>query len=351
MALIFNKKAETSGTPVNTPDVDGDERKKLFALIEEHSKKVKDMVGSRGRCKDLPFVQDATYVFHEDNDYYYFDGDINVNAYEFKYGNGSIEDMKQIVKNRQLAFEKSKYSCVLEKSDLMSRSEEDKVGEYTLELDAIKVQFKDNSTGKQFLFCFNNNPSNIGVMGSFFKELGVKNYFNIVDVPSEIFTVRVNKGDGFLPDNAEYVVFRDHQKLVLLRQVRSFVGGQGKVMISEIDVSEIKYYKQEGSLRYEQSISGEGGGSTSYGGAIVGGLLFGVTGALIGSRANEKPISVSSTTITHDTRILVLCISRNNITYQLSFELNAEDVFEWIIPEKQYDYVISKRREYYESME
>ena len=97
-------------------------------------------------------------------------------------------------------------------------------------------------------------------------------------------------------------------------------------------------------------ISGGGGNETSYGGAIVGGLLFGAAGAIIGSQKNEEKISVSSTTVEKDTRIVVLVIKVDTTVYQIACEQTAEGIFDWIIPDKQYNYVIQKRREMYESM-
>ena len=124
--------------------------------------------------------------------------------------------------------------------------------------------------------------------------------------------------------------------------------GVHTVRVAEIGVDEIVYYKSGGSIRYEQMISGSGGGENSYSGAIVGGLLFGSAGAIIGSRAKETKTEISSTTVTHDTRVLILCIKRNSVMYTISLSLEAEQVLDWLIPEKQYDYVVQKRREMYE---
>lgn len=41
-------------------------------------------------------------------------------------------------------------------------------------------------------------------------------------------------------------------------------------------------------------------------------------------------------------------LEKNGRIYQVGFDINSELAFDWLIPEKQYDYVIQKRREQYE---
>ena len=166
-----------------------------------------------------------------------------------------------------------------------------------------------------------------------------------MDVPEDVFSINVDKGNGFLGDGCMYLVFRQKGELFFIRPNTQ---NTGYVDVTEVGMDEIRFYKQEGSVHYEQSISGSGGAKNSYGGAIVGGLLFGTAGAMIGSRKNETPVNISSTTIKHDTRIIVLSIKRNKISHNISFLAEAEGVFDWLIPEKQYDYVISERRRAFE---
>ena len=80
----------------------------------------------------------------------------------------------------------------------------------------------------------------------------------------------------------------------------------------------------------------------NYGSAILGGLLFGQAGAVIGSRQNEEVKNIESRTIEHDTRLITLAIKVDGNSYQIGFDINSELAFDWLIPEKQYDYVIQK---------
>ena len=89
-------------------------------------------------------------------------------------------------------------------------------------------------------------------------------------------------------------------------------------------------------------------GSDVYKRQVIGGLLFGQAGAMIGSRRKEEVKEIESRTIAHDTRVISVAFRKNGRIYQVGFDINSELAFDWLIPEKQYDYVIQKRREQYE---
>lgn len=173
-----------------------------------------------------------------------------------------------------------------------------------------------------------------------------RNFFNVIDIPEENFNVKVINGDKFL-GNYKYIIMRKNDSLILTRASTS--GWDGRyVTIVEINIKDVLYYKAEGALRYEQQLSGGGGMGINYGSAILGGLLFGQAGAVIGSRQNEEVKNIESRTIEHDTRLITLAIKVDGNSYQIGFDINSELAFDWLIPEKQYDYVIQKRREQYE---
>ena len=46
--------------------------------------------------------------------------------------------------------------------------------------------------------------------------------------------------------------------------------------------------------------------------------------------------------------VVALSIKRNSVLYMIDLDTNAESAMDWLIPEKQYEYVIRKRREMYE---
>ena len=322
---------------------DDKERDALIEQIEKVQEVIKDIEGCKGIFENNDFGNRMSYKFHIENEAYVFDASMLIGDYKYM----TIEDLKQIIENQTIRFPFSEYDCQLCDKPLVEQVGEN--GEMLITIQNIAVSFIHKTSKETQVFLFDNNPSNIAPHATFFQKLGVKNYYNAINIPDEIFDLTVQDGSGFM-GKGKYVVFRDHGNLMMLRRKIKTLGGKTEVSIRSIPVQDILYYKQEGSLRYEQMISGGGGNETSYGGAIVGGLLFGAAGAIIGSRKNEEKISVTSTTVAKDTRIVVLAFKRDSFVYQVACDQTADNVFDWIIPEKQYDYVISKRRAYYESI-
>lgn len=130
---------------------------------------------------------------------------------------------------------------------------------------------------------------------------------------------------------------------------RSSLSDKQTIFLTEIPIDKVIYYKEEGSLRYEQEISGGGGMGINYTSAVIGGLLFGTAGAIIGSRNGQEIREIKSETREIDTRIVILKIydQYNNIS-NFVFNCNTVNAFEWYIPEKEYAYIINKRRNNYE---
>jgi hypothetical protein len=88
---------------------------------------------------------------------------------------------------------------------------------------------------------------------------------------------------------------------------------------------------------YENKITGGGGGS-SLGRAVVGGVIAGEAGAIIGSRKESNPIK--SELITHDKREAFLNFyDDNNAKRSMFFAFNDYNVFNELLPEKAYEIV------------
>lgn len=145
------------------------------------------------------------------------------------------------------------------------------------------------------------------------------------------------------------IMWRDKKNLYLLK-----VKDNNIVDIFSIPVSHIKYYKADGDLKRDCFISGGGGkgGGVNYKGAAIGGLLFGGAGAVIGSRVNtDIEIEEIKTEIVEvDTRIVYLVVENDNGQYsQFVFDYSALAAMEWFLPDKEYRYVIEKRRAEFEA--
>ena len=109
-----------------------------------------------------------------------------------------------------------------------------------------------------------------------------------------------------------------------------------------IPFSDIEYYQIGGEYYRENKISGGGGGGSDIRGAIIGGVVAGGVGAVIGSR--KETDSIKSKLVTHDTRETVLCYYKNGNRRSIVFEYENYQVFEDLIPEKNYDIVTETKR-------
>lgn len=139
-------------------------------------------------------------------------------------------------------------------------------------------------------------------------------------------------GYSFIKNNTlsfleEVIEFSNPNKI----SVEVLKEGTQKPIKINIKLENIKYYTINGDVETIQEINGTGGGS-SLGGAIVGGIVAGSTGAIIGSR---KGIDINTTNRKVDERELVIKTMDNKkyIFYNL-------ELYEWlfdIIPEKEYE--------------
>lgn len=107
-----------------------------------------------------------------------------------------------------------------------------------------------------------------------------------------------------------------------------------KVRLFKIPVKNIEYFVQQGEIYHENKITGGGGGGSSVGGAIVGGIIAGEVGAVIGSRKEVNP--VKSELLTHDTRETQFNFFVNEVKYSIMFQNKDYDIFNKLIPEKSY---------------
>lgn len=239
------------------------------------------------------------------------------------------------------------YSCKesCKKEELVQSK--DFIGEKTIKVEGIKFDIsKEDSSDDILTVLIKDMKQDFSPIMGVLETIHWKNYFNIIDIPEENFNIKVVSGNKFF-GNCKYIMMRKGNSLIFARA--SVTGYDGRyVAIVEINIKDILYYKSEGTLRYEQQLSGGGGMGINYGSAILGGLLFGQAGAVIGSRQNEEVKNIESRTIEHDTRLITLAIKVDGNSYQIGFDINSELAFDWLIPEKQYDYVIQKRREQYE---
>lgn len=137
----------------------------------------------------------------------------------------------------------------------------------------------------------------------------------------------------------EFIAWRDTEGLHLFPEMpdRKDFFPEGTLRVFTITVDQIEYFAQRGEMFRENKISGGGGGGSSLAGAVIGGLVAGGVGAVIGSR--KKVNEVKSELITHDTRETFINFFIDGKKTSLFFDLSAFQVFNDLIPEKEYNIV------------
>lgn len=113
-------------------------------------------------------------------------------------------------------------------------------------------------------------------------------------------------------------------------------------LIQSILVENIVYFQEKGDVQYSTDVSGGGGGEVSVGGALIGGMLFGAAGAIVGSRAgeNSKIKDIKSEAVEHDNRYVVIRYKdQTGKTVEKKCGYGYYDVFNELIPEKEYSYI------------
>ena len=333
---IFSKKENE--IPLNKNEKEQSQYKnEMKSYFADLCNRVQNMEGSIIKSNGHMFNPTEKYKFYIENDDYYF-----VYCYEEKYINYYIDHYDDY-KFNPIILKHDKYSCSLidNKNNKVSN---EFLGENSYKICPINILFENTSDKNDVITIHvNNNAENISPLSKFYYDLGVRNYYNIINIPAtETFQLSAIDGNAFMK-NTDYEMWRNNNTITFMRT------DQNNVTIIDIPVNDILYYKPEGEIRYEQLISSGKGSGINYGGAVIGGLLFGGAGAIIGSNKNQGSQQIQSKTVTYDTRIITLIFRKDNDIYKISFSRNASLAFDWLIPEKQYDYVISKRRKMYEN--
>lgn len=106
----------------------------------------------------------------------------------------------------------------------------------------------------------------------------------------------------------------------------------------EIPIKNIKYFTKEGDIQHSTVVSGGGGGGSSISGAVIGGVLAGGAGAIIGSR--KKIDEIQSKIVENDIRKTILKFYRDGNIVSREYDYQVFNVFEELIPDKEYNIVI-----------
>lgn len=111
-------------------------------------------------------------------------------------------------------------------------------------------------------------------------------------------------------------------------------------LIDVIPISDIFYFQEKGEIGYSTDVAGGGSKGVSYGGAVIGGLLFGGAGAIVGAMSGNKVEEIKSKSVKHDNRYVVIRYKDvSGKTVERKAPYAYFDVFNKLIPEKEYSYI------------
>ena len=110
-----------------------------------------------------------------------------------------------------------------------------------------------------------------------------------------------------------------------------------------IPLSCVKHFHNIGEVSYENKIVSEKG--SPIGGAILGGLIAGHTGAIVGAMSETG--NVNSELIEHDSRETIMVVKSGELIKTLKMRYEDFDVLNELIPEKHYEIVFAIRKALY----
>ncbi len=188
-------------------------------------------------------------------------------------------------------------------------------------------------------FEFKNELIVIEFLNSNFNDLHLMNYYNVLDMPEKICIVTPVNNDDLIPSN-DLDVWRTEND-INFSMLQQAYNNNKKLFYAKLPLEIIEYYRIEGDISYEDRISGGGGGGSDYGKALIGGLLFGATGAIVASRNEINDIQ--SERLEHDRRCTVLSLLIENERKKAFFDVKSMEVFNKLIPEKFFDTLSMKK--------
>ena len=279
--------------------------------------------------------------------YYILDSENEYTCYPDMLGRGCTvyqpESYEEALSLPVLSISKSDYTLVFPK-DNIEITEKNEFNQIWSTGDIHIAFVSDNKTIE---FKVTNNQQNIELI----KKTTDMDVYGSIDglltIPPDTAIVKLKKSE-FIQNDGACLFWRNAGNLYITEEIQANFE-KNKLSIITIPVNQIRYYKEEGSLRYEQIISGGGGGGANLGGAALGSFLFGGVGAIIGSNYGSQIAPITSETIEVDTRLIYLVFTNSaGKEYTITFEQDAIQAFEWFLPDKEYSHVIEKRRQDYE---
>lgn len=112
------------------------------------------------------------------------------------------------------------------------------------------------------------------------------------------------------------------------------------IEVETINISNILYFEEKGELSHVSEVYGGGSMDVNYGGAIIGDLLFGSTGALIGSRVGTGTDPIMTSVKEIDNRYVSMMLKKDDGEIESkTFPYTYYDAFMKLIPEKEKGFI------------
>ena len=156
-----------------------------------------------GTASGKGIEEGCRYKLYIKDDGYCIERDIDSSVIE----NTETDILQRWVNEEKIVLRRENFSCTLLDGELTCSSKPNIASEVIIKVNDIGIRFV-SPAGEEYLFYAKNTPENTKPLYSLFKEIGVKKYYNIIDVPEDVFPIRVDGGNGFLTDGCMYIVFR-----------------------------------------------------------------------------------------------------------------------------------------------
>ena len=180
-----------------------DSRKAIEKELTERAYSLSRTSACCGTASGKGIEEGCKYKLYIKDDSYCIERDIDSSVIE----NAETDILQRWVNEEKIVLRRESFSCTLLDSELTCSSKPNIAGEVIIKVNDIGIRFA-SPAGEEYLFYAKNTPENTKPLYSFFKEIGVKKYYNIIDVPEDVFPIRVDGGNGFLSDGCMYIVFR-----------------------------------------------------------------------------------------------------------------------------------------------
>lgn len=148
--------------------------------------------------------------------------------------------------------------------------------------------------------------------------------------------------DSPMFDSFKFYIWKEENKLKLVSSPHWLLSKPDNLYFfgdfietGEIDIDNINYYSLQGEKYTTTELSG---GGSSLGKAVVGGAIAGSAGAVIASR---KEVT-SSTKVVDERQTIINYQNENGVTH-IILSSNAYDFLLEILPDKDYNYVMSQK--------